>query len=35
MLDHSTKYATEREQFNVPIIDHQAVSQMIAELARK
>ncbi|WP_347942259.1 acyl-CoA dehydrogenase family protein [Peribacillus simplex] len=33
LLDLSTKYATEREQFNVPIIDHQAVSHMIAEMA--
>ncbi|MEC0345097.1 acyl-CoA dehydrogenase family protein [Peribacillus frigoritolerans] len=33
LLDLSTKYAIEREQFNVPIIDHQAVSHMIAEMA--
>ncbi|MDM5284211.1 acyl-CoA dehydrogenase family protein [Peribacillus frigoritolerans] len=33
LLDLSTRYATEREQFNVPIIDHQAVSHMIAEMA--
>ncbi|WP_249598580.1 acyl-CoA dehydrogenase family protein [Peribacillus frigoritolerans] len=33
LLDLSTKYATEREQFIVPIIDHQAVSHMIAEMA--
>ncbi|MFH0069487.1 acyl-CoA dehydrogenase family protein [Peribacillus sp. NPDC056705] len=33
LLDLSAKYATEREQFNVPIIDHQAVSHMIAEMA--
>ncbi|MFJ7307845.1 acyl-CoA dehydrogenase family protein [Peribacillus frigoritolerans] len=33
LLDLSTKYATEREQFDVPIIDHQAVSHMIAEMA--
>lgn len=33
LLDLSTKYATEREQFNIPIIDHQAVSHMIAEMA--
>ncbi|MEY8190027.1 acyl-CoA dehydrogenase family protein [Peribacillus simplex] len=33
LLDLTTKYATEREQFNVPIIDHQAVSHMIAEMA--
>ncbi|MDQ0884382.1 acyl-CoA dehydrogenase family protein [Peribacillus sp. V2I11] len=33
LLELSTKYATEREQFNVPIIDHQAVSHMIAEMA--
>ncbi|MFE4813031.1 acyl-CoA dehydrogenase family protein [Peribacillus simplex] len=33
LLDLSIKYATEREQFNVPIIDHQAVSHMIAEMA--
>ncbi|MGM1032894.1 MAG: acyl-CoA dehydrogenase family protein [Bacillota bacterium] len=33
LLDLSTKYATEREQFNVPIIGHQAVSHMIAEMA--
>lgn len=33
LLDLSTEYATEREQFNVPIIDHQAVSHMIAEMA--
>ncbi|PAK43821.1 acyl-CoA dehydrogenase family protein [Peribacillus simplex] len=33
LLDLSTKYATEREQFNVLIIDHQAVSHMIAEMA--
>jgi acyl-CoA dehydrogenase len=33
LLDLSTKYALEREQFNVPIIDHQAVSHMIAEMA--
>ncbi|WHY59017.1 acyl-CoA dehydrogenase family protein [Peribacillus simplex] len=33
LLDLSTKYAIEREQFHVPIIDHQAVSHMIAEMA--
>ncbi|MEP9405293.1 acyl-CoA dehydrogenase family protein [Peribacillus frigoritolerans] len=33
LLDLSTKYATEREQFDVPIINHQAVSHMIAEMA--
>lgn len=33
LLDLSTKYAMEREQFDVPIIDHQAVSHMLAEMA--
>ncbi|MCK1993645.1 acyl-CoA dehydrogenase [Peribacillus muralis] len=33
LLDLSIKYATEREQFDVPIIDHQAVSHMLAEMA--
>ncbi|MCO0599632.1 acyl-CoA dehydrogenase family protein [Peribacillus butanolivorans] len=33
LLDLSIQYATEREQFDVPIIDHQAVSHMIAEMA--
>ncbi|MFB7640325.1 acyl-CoA dehydrogenase family protein [Peribacillus butanolivorans] len=33
LLDLSIHYATEREQFDVPIIDHQAVSHMIAEMA--
>ncbi|AOH54837.1 acyl-CoA dehydrogenase [Peribacillus muralis] len=33
LLDISTKYAMEREQFNVPIIDHQAVAHMLAEMA--
>ncbi|WP_285766860.1 acyl-CoA dehydrogenase family protein [Peribacillus sp. SI8-4] len=33
LLNISAKYATEREQFNVPIIDHQAVSHMLAEMA--
>ncbi|MGE6377133.1 acyl-CoA dehydrogenase family protein [Peribacillus muralis] len=33
LLDISTKYAMEREQFDVPIIDHQAVAHMLAEMA--
>ncbi len=33
LLDMSIKYASERIQFDVPIIEHQAVSHMIAEMA--
>ncbi|MGM9955687.1 MAG: acyl-CoA dehydrogenase family protein, partial [Peribacillus sp.] len=33
LLDLSIHYAMEREQFDVPIIEHQAVSHMIAEMA--
>lgn len=33
ILDMSMTYVQEREQFNVPIIEHQAVSHMIAEMA--
>ena len=33
LLDSSIQYALEREQFDVPIIEHQAVSHMIAEMA--
>merc|ERR1719422_1911846 len=32
-LDESTKYATERKTFGVPIINHQAVSFMLADMA--
>ncbi|MDM5338558.1 acyl-CoA dehydrogenase family protein [Fictibacillus enclensis] len=33
LLDLSVKYAQERIQFDVPIIEHQAVAHMIAEIA--
>ncbi|MFC0273884.1 acyl-CoA dehydrogenase family protein [Metabacillus herbersteinensis] len=33
LLDMSMKYVQEREQFGVPIIEHQAVAHMIAEMA--
>ncbi|MBY0061452.1 MULTISPECIES: acyl-CoA dehydrogenase family protein [Priestia] len=33
LLDLSTAYAQERIQFDVPIIEHQAVSHMLAEMA--
>ncbi|MDN4522990.1 acyl-CoA dehydrogenase family protein [Fictibacillus fluitans] len=33
LLDLSVKYAQERIQFDVPIIEHQAVAHMIAEMA--
>ncbi|WP_174731303.1 acyl-CoA dehydrogenase family protein [Mesobacillus harenae] len=33
LLDLSSTYALERIQFNVPIIDHQAVGHMLAEMA--
>ncbi|MGP4061034.1 acyl-CoA dehydrogenase family protein [Halobacillus sp. H74] len=33
LLDLSIKYTQEREQFGVPIIDHQAVAHMVAEMA--
>lgn len=33
LLDMAVKYAQEREQFNVPIIEHQAVAHMLAEMA--
>lgn len=32
-LDEATKYATERKTFGVPIINHQAVSFMLADMA--
>lgn len=32
-LDMATKYATEREQFTKPIIEHQAVGHMLADMA--
>merc|ERR1712012_604148 len=32
-LDEATKYATERKAFGVPIINHQAVSFMLADMA--
>jgi len=32
-LDESTKYATERKAFGVPIINHQAVAFMLADMA--
>jgi len=32
-LDEATKYALERKTFGVPIIQHQAVSQMLADMA--
>jgi len=32
-LDEATKYAMERKTFGVPIIQHQAVSQMLADMA--
>ncbi|AOV07346.1 acyl-CoA dehydrogenase family protein [Sporosarcina ureilytica] len=33
LLDLSVTYAKNREQFNVPIIEHQAVGHMLAEMA--
>ncbi|SFJ48946.1 acyl-CoA dehydrogenase [Halobacillus dabanensis] len=33
LLDLSMQYTQEREQFGVPIIDHQAVAHMVAEMA--
>jgi acyl-CoA dehydrogenase len=33
MLDMSTIFAQQRVQFNVPIIEHQAVAHMLAEMA--
>ncbi|WP_082234449.1 acyl-CoA dehydrogenase family protein [Halobacillus massiliensis] len=33
LLDLSMEYTQEREQFGVPIIDHQAVAHMVAEMA--
>jgi len=33
LLDMSTEFALQREQFNVPIIEHQAVAHMLAEIA--
>jgi acyl-CoA dehydrogenase len=33
LLDMSTTFAKQRIQFNVPIIEHQAVSHMLAEMA--
>ncbi len=33
LLDLSVTYAKERIQFNVPIIEHQAVAHMLAEMA--
>ncbi|MFD2682223.1 acyl-CoA dehydrogenase family protein [Bacillus seohaeanensis] len=33
LLDMSMAYVQEREQFNVPIIEHQAVAHMLAEMA--
>jgi acyl-CoA dehydrogenase len=33
LLDLSTVYSKERVQFNVPIIEHQAVAHMLAEMA--
>lgn len=32
-LDMAMKYATEREQFNKPIIEHQAVGHLLADMA--
>ena len=32
-LDEATKYATERKAFGVPIINHQAVAFMLADMA--
>ncbi len=32
-LDAATRYAQEREQFGVPIIEHQAVGHMLADMA--
>ena len=32
-LDEATKYALERKAFGVPIVQHQAVSQMLADMA--
>lgn len=32
-MNHAMKYATERKTFGVPIVKHQAVSFMIAEMA--
>src|SRR5699024_1180857 len=33
LLDLATSYAKERRQFGVPIIEHQAVAHMIADMA--
>lgn len=33
LLDLSVNYAQNREQFNIPIIEHQAVGHMLAEMA--
>lgn len=33
LLDMSVRYAKEREQFGVPIIEHQAVAHMLSEMA--
>jgi acyl-CoA dehydrogenase len=33
LLDMSTIFAQQREQFNVPIIEHQAVAHMLSEMA--
>merc|ERR1712179_504074 len=32
-LDEATKYATERKAFGVPILNHQAVAFMLADMA--
>ena len=32
-LDEATKYATERKAFGVPIMNHQAVAFMLADMA--
>lgn len=32
-LDEATKYATERKAFGVPILHHQAVAFMLADMA--
>lgn len=32
-LDEATKYATERKTFGTPIINHQAVNFMLADMA--
>merc|ERR1712133_245172 len=34
-LDEATKYATERKAFGVPILNHQSVSFMLADMANK